>query len=153
MAKIICILVRVNIYSSNGIGADPVPTAASTAGPASLPPRGSDETGPAPASTRRRTGEGGSYMSRVYGEPVNVQARDDGRPARFVWRGRLYTVGAILEHWVINREWWQDPEAEPGQPELEFWRVEASPGQGMTASVYELRRDAATDAWTLRPGA
>ena len=72
-------------------------------------------------------------MSRVYGEPVNVQARDDGRPARFVWRGRLYTVHAILEHWVINREWWQDPEAEPGQPELEFWRVEASPGQGMTA--------------------
>ena len=70
-------------------------------------------------------------MSRVYGEPVNVQARDDGRPARFVWRGRLYTVHAILEHWVINREWWQDPEAEPGQPELEFWRVEASPGQGL----------------------
>ena len=92
-------------------------------------------------------------MNRVYGEPVNVQARDDGRPARFVWRGRLYTVRAILEHWVINREWWQDPEAEPGQPELEFWRIEASPGQGMTADVYELRRDAATDAWTLRLGA
>jgi hypothetical protein len=89
----------------------------------------------------------------LYGDPVNVQARDDGRPARFVWRGRLYTVHAILEHWVINREWWQDPEAEPGQPELEFWRVEASPGQGMTAGVYELRRDAATDAWTLRGGA
>lgn len=91
---------------------------------------------------------------RVYGEPVNVQARDDGRPARFVWRGRLYTVRAILEHWVINREWWQEPEGpegpEPGQPALEFWRVEASAGQGMTAEVYELRRDAATDAWTLR---
>jgi Family of unknown function (DUF6504) len=92
-------------------------------------------------------------VNTVYGEPVNVQARDDGRPARFVWRGRLYTVHAILEHWVINREWWQDPEAEPGQPELEFWRVEASPGQGMTAGVYELRRDAGTDAWTLRLGA
>jgi len=97
-------------------------------------------------------------MSRVYGEPVNVQARDDGRPARFVWRGRLYTVRAILEHWVINREWWQDPEAsgpsgpEPGQPELEFWRVEAAPGQGMAAGVYELRRDVATGAWTLRLG-
>ena len=98
-------------------------------------------------------------MSRVYGEPVNVQARDDGRPARFVWRGRLYTVRAILEHWVINREWWQDPGAsgpsgaEPGQPELEFWRVEAAPGQGMAAGVYELRRDVATGAWTLRLGA
>ena len=124
-------------------------------------------------------------MSRVYGEPVNVQARDDGRPARFVWGGRLYTVRAILEHWVVNREWWQDPgvlEPEPGphqapghrepphrepphrepphreparrepvQPELEFWRVEASPGQGLAAGAYELRRDAAAGAWMLRP--
>jgi Family of unknown function (DUF6504) len=87
---------------------------------------------------------------RMYGEPVNVQARDDGRPVRFVWRGRLYTVRAILEHWVVNREWWHDPEAEPGRPELEFWRVEAAPGQGLPAEVYELRRDVATDAWTLR---
>jgi Family of unknown function (DUF6504) len=97
-------------------------------------------------------------MNMVYGEPVNVQARDDGRPVRFVWRGRLYTVRAILEHWIINREWWQDAEApedlrvEPGQPELEFWRVEAAPGPGLTAGVYELRRNVATDAWTLRPG-
>ena len=89
-------------------------------------------------------------MSRTYGEPVNVQARDDGRPARFVWRGRLYTVRAILEHWVINREWWADPAAEPGQPELEFWRVEASLGPGMTAGAYELRRETATSTWTLR---
>jgi hypothetical protein len=91
-------------------------------------------------------------MNRVYGEPVNVQARDDGRPARFVWRGRLYTVRAILEHWVINREWWQDPEAGPGQPELEFWRVEASLGPGLAAGVYELRRQVATGQWTLRRG-
>ena len=124
-------------------------------------------------------------MSRAYGEPVNVQARDDGRPVRFVWRGPLYTVRAILEHWVVNREWWQDrgpseaPRPEqpepvpeqpepmpeqpgpeqpgpeqpgPEQPELEFWRVEASPGQGMSAGVYELRREAAADAWTLRGG-
>jgi hypothetical protein len=94
-------------------------------------------------------------MSRVYGEPVNVQARDDGRPVRFVWRGRLYTVRAICEHWVINREWWQDsapPGFEPGQPELEFWLVEASPGPGLTAGVYELRREIAACAWTLRLG-
>ncbi len=102
-------------------------------------------------------------MSRVYGEPVQVQARDDGRPLRFVWRSRLYTVRAILEHWVINREWWRDrrdpsdpsdpsdPGAPgPGQPELEFWRVEAAPGQGMTPGVYELRRDIAVGTWTLR---
>jgi hypothetical protein len=89
-------------------------------------------------------------MSRAYGEPVNVRARPDGRPIRFVWRGRLYTVRAILEHWVINREWWQDPGAEPTGPELEFWRVEAAPGPATTPSVYELRHDPATSTWTLR---
>ncbi|HEX6519867.1 MAG TPA: DUF6504 family protein [Streptosporangiaceae bacterium] len=89
-------------------------------------------------------------MNRSYGEPVDVQARDDGRPVRFVWRGRLYTVRAIVEHWVINREWWQQPEGEPRQPELVFWRVEASPGQGLAVGVYELRRDVAENTWTLR---
>jgi len=89
-------------------------------------------------------------MSEAYGEPVNVRTRPDGRPTRFVWRDRLYIVRAILEHWVINREWWQDPDAERGQPELEFWRVEAAPGPATTSSVYELRRDSATSAWTLR---
>ena len=91
-------------------------------------------------------------MNGVYGEPVHVQAREDGRPARFVWRGRLYTVRAILEHWVVNREWWRDPQVERGQPELEFWRVEAASGPGMTPGVYELRRDVATDSWILRRG-
>ena len=88
-------------------------------------------------------------MNKVRGEPVHVQARGDGRPVRFVWRDRLYTVRAILEHWVIGREWWQDPTAERGQLE-EYWRVEAAPGPGMTAAVYELRREPATGAWSLR---
>jgi hypothetical protein len=95
-------------------------------------------------------------MSRVYGESVQIHARADGRPVRFVWRSRLYTVRAILEHWVINREWWREPAdsgdagTEPGQPELMFWRVEATPGQGATPGVYELRQDVATGAWTIR---
>ena len=102
-------------------------------------------------------------MNRVYGEPVKVSARPDGRPLRFVWRSRLYTVRAIFEHWVINREWWRadgepgiqagpepGPGSGPGQPELELWRVEAAPGQGMTPGVYELRREVATGTWTLR---
>jgi hypothetical protein len=90
------------------------------------------------------------HMSRVYREPVDVQAREDGRPVRYVWRGRLYTVRAILEHWVINRDWWREPGPEPTRPEQEFWRVEASPGQGVPAGVYELRHEIASDAWTLR---
>lgn len=90
-------------------------------------------------------------MSGVYGEPADVLARPDGRPLRFVWRGRLFVVRAILEHWVINQEWWRDPAAERGQPELEFWRVEASPGQGVPARVYELRRDPVAATWTICP--
>jgi hypothetical protein len=112
--------------------------------------------GPArPAATA--CGAGGRFgMSRTYGEPVQVKARPDGRPIRFVWRSRLYTVRAIWEHWVINREWWREPAdsgdagTEPGQPDLVFWRVEAAPGQGMTPGVYELRQDVATTAWTIR---
>jgi hypothetical protein len=112
--------------------------------------------GPArPAATA--CGAGGRFgMSRTYGEPVQVKARPDGRPMRFVWRSRLYTVRAIWEHWVINREWWREPAdsgdagTEPGEPELVFWRVEAAPGQGMTPGVYELRQDVATTAWTIR---
>jgi hypothetical protein len=112
--------------------------------------------GPArPAATA--CGAGGRFgMSRTYGEPVQVKARPDGRPVRFVWRSRLYTVRAIWEHWVINREWWREPAdsgdagTEPGQPELMFWRVEAAPGQGATPGVYELRQDVATGAWTIR---
>ena len=103
-------------------------------------------------------------MGRVYGEPVNVQTRADGRPARFVWRGRLYAVRSVMEHWVVNREWWRETSEtgatgatgkagqtdQANEPELRFWRVEAAAGQGLPSGVYELRLDVATDAWTLR---
>jgi len=88
-------------------------------------------------------------MGRVYGEPVEVQTREDGRPARFVWRGRLYAIRSVAEHWVVNREWWREPDPGPAQPELEFWRVEASAGQGWPPGTYELRRDVAAGTWTL----
>ncbi len=91
-------------------------------------------------------------MGRVYGEPVRVQVREDGRPARFVWRGRLYAVRSVMEHWVISREWWRetDPAGQAAMPELRFWRVEASAGQGLPSGVYELRLDVAAGTWTLR---
>src|SRR5215469_13427801 len=110
-------------------------------------------------------------MSRVYGEPVEVQTREDGhRPAQFVWRGRRYAVVSVAEHWVVNREWWREADPGPAQPELEFWRVEASAdqggqggqgggqggpggqgsGQGRSAGIYELRKDVAAGTWTLR---
>jgi len=89
-------------------------------------------------------------MDRVYGEPVEVQTREDGRPTRFVWRGRPYAVRAVQEYWVVNRDWWRDSDPVPARPELRFWRVEASTGPDQTVGVYELRRDIAADTWTLR---
>ena len=59
-------------------------------------------------------------------------------------------VRSIMEHWVINREWWRESEPVLARPELQFWRVEASAGQGLPPGTYELCRDVAADAWTLR---
>jgi hypothetical protein len=161
LKTLICIPVRTNLYSIIVTEAEPgaeppEPRRSQIVLPVFLP-LGSDNLGDPAGSGEHHAAarEDGSGMSRVYGEPVNVQARDDGRPVRFVWRGRLYTVRAILEHWLISREWWQDPEApeaEAGQPELEFWRIEAVPGPGVTPGVYELRRETATGVWTLRLG-
>ena len=58
-------------------------------------------------------------------------------------------VRSIVEHWVVNREWWREPEPVVAQPELEFWRVEATQAGGPPTGTYELRRDVAAGAWTL----
>ena len=93
-------------------------------------------------------------MGRVYGDPVEVGTRQDGRPARFAWRGRRYAVRAVQERWMVNRAWWREPAPVPVHPELEFWRVEASveasPGLDRPTGIYELRRDIAAGTWTLR---
>ena len=88
-------------------------------------------------------------MSKVYGEPVNVWVAG-GRPVRFVWRGRLYTVLGVLDHWLVSREWWRQQDAGTGAPsERECWRVDASPGPAAPPVTCELRRDAATGGWLL----
>lgn len=95
-------------------------------------------------------------MSRVYGDPIEVRVNSGGRPTGFVWRRRHYTVSSVTEHWIVNRDWWQEPGLDPAQPELEFWRVEAASGQarrarqGVSLGSYELRQDVAAGSWTLR---
>jgi hypothetical protein len=88
-------------------------------------------------------------MARVYGEPVEVQTGEDGLPVSFGWRRRRYAVHAVHEYWMVNRDWWRESSPVPAQPELEYWRVEASAGGRQPAGTYELRRDIAADAWTL----
>jgi hypothetical protein len=85
----------------------------------------------------------------MYGEQVDAR-EGNGRPLRFVWRGRLYTVLGVLEHWVVSREWWQrnNPDTDL-PPECEFWRVEATPGGNVPPAVYELRHDFDAERWVL----
>jgi hypothetical protein len=99
----------------------------------------------------------------------------DGKPARFVWRGRLYTVLAVLDRWTAShprpvigadaplpaagpepQPHSAGPEPQPpagpeSQPPVvrEFWRVEASPGKNVPSAAYELRHEIATDRWLL----
>jgi hypothetical protein len=44
-------------------------------------------------------------MTRRYADPVDVRREDDA-PSAFVWRGRLYSVRAVLGHWMEAGGWW-----------------------------------------------
>lgn len=80
-------------------------------------------------------------MSRTYGEPVDV-LDSGGRPTRFVWRGRIYVVHRVLEHWATTSGTGLE-----GGAERRFWRVEAAAGKEV--KVCELRYDTATGQWLL----
>jgi hypothetical protein len=88
-------------------------------------------------------------MRSIRGEPVEVWLRH-GRPARFVWRGRLHTVLFVLD----RRSAPAPPPAAPPEPGeegtgLEFWVVEATAQPAVAATRYELCHDLATNRWTL----
>jgi hypothetical protein len=115
--------------------------------PPGAPAAWQSEGGPHGRSEDFGGGAAGAGVSRVYGDPIEVWVTD-GRPSRFVWNGRLYTVRRVLDRWVTTRDWWRD--RHPGVEEetaREFWRVEAAP-EGHVG-VYELRHDAATGDWML----
>ncbi|MBO0833533.1 MAG: nucleotidyltransferase [Actinobacteria bacterium] len=79
-------------------------------------------------------------------EPAEVWKRH-GRPVRFAWRGRIYTV-------IFVRDRWQMP-AEPGSGAVagrECWRVEATAIRGVPPALYELCHDPAADQWFLSNG-
>jgi hypothetical protein len=77
-------------------------------------------------------------MRRIRGEPVEVWLRH-GKPARFVWRGRLYIVLFVLDHRV--------GQPVPGSADPETADQPAQ--QATTAATYELRHDQASGRWSL----
>jgi hypothetical protein len=88
-------------------------------------------------------------------EPVGVALRQ-GRPARFVWRGRLYTVLLVLDRRVTPSPS-PAPAPSPAPTEAteppgsgqEVWLVEATAQHAVAASRFELRQDLANGQWTL----
>jgi hypothetical protein len=92
-------------------------------------------------------------VSAVRPEPVQVQLIDD-RPARFVWRGRLYTVLSVIERpseqpaaGVGEERAQQEHNHRPA--EWRCWRVTASPGKNVPAVPFRLCQDQAVDRWQL----
>jgi len=79
---------------------------------------------------------------RRYEEPIEV--REGDVPEAFVWRGRLYVVRAVLDHWQERRSWWRDAHRDGGTDvltdarERQVWRVEASAGRLAGTGVYDL---------------
>ena len=78
-------------------------------------------------------------MRGIRGEPAGVWLRD-GRPARFGWRGRMYTVMFVL-----------DRQLSPGG-DHECWRVEATPERTVPPTRFELCHDLTADRWSLTRG-
>jgi hypothetical protein len=92
----------------------------------------------------------GREVTGVRPEPAGVWLTD-GRPARFVWRGRLYTVLSVIGRPARGRQPGSDV---PDLPDItgtawECWRVTASPGKNVPATAYQLCHDPAGDRWLL----
>lgn len=115
-------------------------------------------------------------MVRRYEEPIEVRAPSPGHegapaeeaPDTFVWRGRLYVVQEVLDHWRERRAWWRDAldrestgamasggtssggrGSGTASGERDVWRVAARPGRSASTGVYDLGSDGAPDRWLL----
>ncbi len=90
-------------------------------------------------------------MSGIRGEPVDVWLRD-GTPARFVWRGRRYTVMFVLDRQSRPAETPVIPAETAASTGSECWQVEATPERALPPATYELCHDLAADRWSLSRG-
>ena len=113
-----------------------------------------------PVTVRTTTGGATDGATAAGGRDRDRRVTDsrvtDGRvtdegPRDFVWRGRRYTVCAVLASWQERRAWWREVGDHPTVPGLpspgrRVWRVEARPPSG-AAGVFDLGRD--DDHWIL----
>ena len=91
-------------------------------------------------------------MSAIRGEPVEVWLRDS-TPARFVWRGRRYTVMFVLGRQLISDAAAAATDAAAAADAgRECWLVEATPERTLPPATYELCHDLTADRWSLSRG-
>lgn len=85
-------------------------------------------------------------MSSIGHEPVEVWERH-GKPVRFAWRGRIYTVIFVRDRWLVP------PDPDSGvMAGHECWRVEATALRGVPPALYELCHEKAAGRWSLLAG-
>ncbi len=68
----------------------------------------------------------------------------DGVPDQFLWRGRLYRVTEVVDHWQERHDWWREAVSRPLDEvplARRVWRVSASPGRSGRPGVYDLGVD------------
>jgi Family of unknown function (DUF6504) len=92
-------------------------------------------------------------MPGIRWEPVEVWLGQD-KPARFVWRGRLFTVLFVHDRLVTATA---DPavgDNSGGARAIEYvlWRVEATAGKGVPGAIYELLQEPGSERWLLARG-
>ena len=91
-------------------------------------------------------------MTRRVGETIEVQAAaapdgegEGGQPRVFLWRGRVYRVTSVVDHWQERSAWWRaTAEGVPldvaGAPR-QVWRVAAQAGRSGAEGIYDLLLD------------
>ena len=97
-------------------------------------------------------------------EQIDV-LRWDGRPAHFIWRGRLYRVREVVAHWIqVGADSGEIPSlllrqdvrrgtvetlvfGRDREVERELWSVRAGVGRDGEPAVFLLCHDLADDSW------
>lgn len=82
-------------------------------------------------------------MVRLVEESIEVRVAE-ASPEQFLWRGRLYRVTEVVDHWQERRAWWRSSGGQPlSQVPLarDVWRVAASRGRSSPPGVFDLGVD------------
>jgi hypothetical protein len=99
-------------------------------------------------------------------EQIDV-LRWDGRPAHFIWRGRLYRVREVVAHWIqVGADSGELPSVllradrargtvetlvfgRDREVERELWTVRASVGRSGDVEVFQLCHDLTDGSWLM----